>query len=159
MYSGKTTVADRIAAEYPFVRQSFAKALKEDVVAMGFTRDDVYINKPAPVRRLLQAYGQAKRSQAESYWIKRLEQSIHLCKPNTVHVIDDVRFPNEARYIEGRGVLIRLERTDYENTDHDLSETALDDWDFQHTVFANSGEIDEMVAHVEDILWVEGIIG
>lgn len=160
MRAGKTVTAEALAEKHGFVRLSFADALKREVIGMGFSVDDVRVTKPEPIRKLLQAYGQARRFQDPNYWLDNVGRSIRLCKPNTVFIIDDVRFFNEAAFVEEQGVLIRLERPGFDNTDTDESETALDDYPFAHVVFSEEGPdaVLDMIEHVEDVLWSEGII-
>jgi hypothetical protein len=59
-------------------------------------------------------------------------------------VITDVRFPNEAQAIKDRGgVVIRVNRPGVGPVNNHPSETALDDWDFDH-VIDNSGTLQEL---------------
>ncbi len=139
------------------VVRGFADALKHDVVAMGFDKEDVFYNKQPWMRALLQAYGQAKRAIDPDYWVKRLDTSISRCGPGHVFLIDDMRFPNELAWVKARGgVTIRLEREDYPVQSDDLSETALDRAHFDHHVFGISEELEDLVEHVTDCLWYEG---
>jgi hypothetical protein len=64
-------------------------------------------------------------------------------------VVTDVRFPNEAEAVAKRGgVMIRVERPgvgptkDKHGRAH-VSETALDDWPFDH-VLVNDGSVDDL---------------
>jgi len=160
MRAGKSVTAAALAEKHGFVQLSFADSLKREVIGMGFDVDAVRVTKPEPIRKLLQAYGQARRWQDPNYWIDSVGRSIKLCKPNTIFIIDDVRFPNEAAFVEEMGVLIRLERPGYDNLDTDESETALDDYPFAHVVFSEEGPeaVLDMIEHVEDVLWSEGIV-
>jgi len=133
MYSGKSTVADFLIRNHKFHRLSFAGALKEDIMEMGFSAQDV-LNKPPWMRELLQAYGKARRAADPGYWVKRLR--VKLDDPEFTAdrvVIDDMRFPNEAQFLAGRGAyLVRLQRLGFERGElpgwDDESETALDGW-------------------------------
>jgi len=59
-------------------------------------------------------------------------------------IITDVRFPNEAQSIKDRGgVLIRVNRPGVGPVNNHLSETALDDWKFDH-VIDNNGTLQEL---------------
>jgi hypothetical protein len=102
IHSGKSFVAKSMVLQHDFNIQSFAGPLKEDVVAMGFDRKVVYYKKPPWMRALLQVYGQAKRALDPDYWVKRAANAIDLCKPGSVFIFDDVRFPNEVEWIESR---------------------------------------------------------
>lgn len=156
--SGKSYVADALAASHGFVKLSFATRLKQDLVDMGFSYTDVFIDKPPYIRALLQAYGAARREVNPNHWIDHVERSIALCKPGTVFVIDDLRYWNEAEWITRKsGVLVRLQRVGFPPVSDHESETALDDYPFKHVVAGEDGELDDLVAHVEDCLWVEGM--
>lgn len=156
--SGKSYVARELVKRYGFNIQAFADPLKEDVVAMGFDRKLVFADdKPPWLRALLQAYGLAKRAIDHDYWVKRAETAISLCRAGNVFIYQDVRFQNEVDYIqEAGGVVIRLERIDYPAISDNESETALDHADFNHTVWGESGELDDLVEYVTDCLWYEG---
>ena len=80
-------------------------------------------------------------------------------KPNWI--ITDVRFPNEAQAIKDRGgVVIRVNRTYYTEDKkyimgHDPfethpSETALDDYEFDH-VIDNNGSIEDLIEKVKQL--------
>jgi hypothetical protein len=66
-------------------------------------------------------------------------------------ILTDCRFPNEAQAVKDRGgVVIRVERPNQEKGTH-LSETALDDWSFDH-VITNDGTLDELLAKVQQLM-------
>lgn len=82
-------------------------------------------------------------------------------------VITDLRFPNEKKSVEDRGGLtIRIERdvrkrlglspTDEIPKEH-VSETALDNANFHHTII-NNGSLNDLIIHVRQILIEEEII-
>lgn len=71
-------------------------------------------------------------------------------------IFTDVRFPNEAKAIKDRGgFIIRINRyipgvsTKFLNL-HE-SEIALDDWDFDYTIW-NNGTIEDLIGQVKNIL-------
>lgn len=65
--------------------------------------------------------------------------------------ITDARFPNEVQVVKDRGgVVIRLER-DTGLADQHISETALDDFDFEYC-YQNNGSLDELRDYVRNIL-------
>ena len=86
-------------------------------------------------------------------------------------IITDVRFPNEADAIkERKGLLLRVERPCKEcgllrvhkmscskNLNEHISETALDDYNFDYTI-SNIGNIEELIEKIKKILILEGII-
>lgn len=162
--SGKTHIAKQLCRRYGFAPLSFATALKEDIVEMGFDSEDVYTRKPPHIRKLLQVYGQARRAQDPGYWISRLDasrQALDLFSPGTVHVIDDVRFPNELDYIHDEGgIVLRLERMvpiTCPGCD-DESETALDGFLFDGLVRVGDGQLDMLEAGVTRALQYHGVL-
>jgi len=72
-------------------------------------------------------------------------------------IVTDVRFPNEAQAIKDRGgIVIRVDRPQYLDNglvirkDEHASETALDDYEFDH-VIDNNGSIDELIEKVKQL--------
>ncbi len=75
----------------------------------------------------------------------RLEDTL----PNWI--ITDTRFPNEAKVIEEKGgILLRVERSTCNLGTHP-SETALDDFPFEHVIF-NNGSMDDLRNEVKKFL-------
>jgi len=102
--SGKDTLA-RALIDKGWARAAFADELKRDVERI--------VGKPASMwtdaekelwRPVLVAYGAARRKQSASYWIDMLSISIraHIA-PGVPVVVTDVRYPNEAEWIEEHG--------------------------------------------------------
>lgn len=94
------------------------------------------------VRRLLQAHGVGVREHInDRIWLDaalaRIDEKV---TEGLSVVVTDVRFPNEAEAIWGRpdGVLVRVERPGLDVSDTHVSETALDDWEADHTLLNNS---------------------
>jgi len=165
MHSGKTWVSDILRNKGGYTRVSYAGPLKEDVLNMGFDPAHV-LAKPDWMRNLLIAYGQARRAVNPDHWVERVGGKLRALlaeerKANAdlfgpgreqLVVIDDLRFENEAdalRMFEAEfgGVdlmLVRLERRDYDRAGlagtGDISETALDDYDFDYTYYVASGD-------------------
>ena len=67
-------------------------------------------------------------------------------------IITDVRFPNEAQAIKDRGgVVIRINKPQLIERDFEhLSETSLDNYEFDH-VIENNGSIEELVEKVKQL--------
>ncbi|MEU8133267.1 hypothetical protein [Streptodolium elevatio] len=94
------------------------------------------------VRVLLQRAGTeaGRRILGQDIWIDALFRDI---AEEPAVVISDVRFPNEAQAIADRGgLLIRIERPGVGVMPHE-SETALDDWPFDH-VLVNDGTVEDL---------------
>jgi hypothetical protein len=158
--AGKTYLAMYMLTRYGYPKTSFADRLKEDIQSLGFAHEKVYRIKPPHIRKLLQIYGQAWRAEDPYHWIIACMDSVHRLQklaPNVPVVIDDVRFANECEVIrEKGGIIIRLENTGKENDDSDVSETELDDYDFDHVIAVGGGELEELQEAMNDVLYYEG---
>lgn len=104
--SGKSTLAKGLQN---YQRLSFAAALKDQVTLMlSAIGIDVNFNdseQKEKYRDLLVFWGAFKRREDPDYWIKQLymrNASVFAQDGHRV-VIDDVRYPNEARWIKGKG--------------------------------------------------------
>lgn len=143
--AGKDALGGALVEDFGFHRVAFADALKDALLAMnpdvvdsrGFSRSLSYLvacygwdnAKARPeVRRLLQRGGMALRAQDEMVWCRiGMSRADALCARGEDVVVTDVRFLNEARAIRKRGgLLVRIERTDYDVVDTHVSETELD---------------------------------
>lgn len=122
---GKSSVAEILHEKYGYRKMSFASPLKEMLLAMGLTEDEVYnidlkekkIERygKSP-RELMQICGTefARNMVCEDVWVKALEAKIEPEFDDMI-VIDDVRFPNEAEMIRKKGGrIIRVTRTGQE---------------------------------------------
>ncbi len=139
-YSGKDTIAEMVAElmrgpDQKVVRVGFADALKEECRALGWDgkKDDAG-------RALLQRVGVERRAQQSDYWIRKAFEK--MTDPETLYIVPDVRFQNEADAIRAAGGQVwRVTRFDSftgEPFDNGLSaeakahvsETDLDHYDF-----------------------------
>lgn len=149
--TGKSTLGRLIAEQLGAKVRSFGDLLKEEVaelfnfnIGYCYTQagKNTYIlhsdlpNGGMTVRQILQWYGSdVIRAQDPTYWSRTMKQEIDKLKANYDYlVIDDVRFPDEARLVVVEdGILVRLEPyTGWqpgEYADHQ-SEIALDDWKY-----------------------------
>lgn len=165
---GKTTLANIIAAAIPgTVRVAFADPLKQEVAdLLGETGE--YIHSPAfktdshlvgrrtmSGRRVLTWWGTEIRRAADPfYWDTRMADYldvIETTKPPLV-ICDDLRFPTEIGVLGGYNtVTVRLEPyAGWEPgpcADH-LSETALDDHAFDHTLGSKFGMMHVVVDEI-----------
>jgi len=138
---GKSTAAgiiarilvDRYSREQVH-RVPLAQALKYDVIGMGFAPEDI-AEKPLWMRKLLQAYGQARRAVDANHWVGKVAHFVSLIDQRADRqfvIIEDVRFLNEASYVklDALGHLLRVNRMSYkDDTPQDDSETQLDNYD------------------------------
>lgn len=148
--AGKTTIANGLEAQYGYHRRGFADAIKDATAqALGCPLTHVYEQKQI-FRSSLQALGQAGRAYwGEDYWVEKLLTYIEGIESEWPHprgeglrfVLDDLRFPNEAKALKEFGFkLVRIEehlschqvwcdaRGYTEEQQSHISETALDSW-------------------------------
>jgi hypothetical protein len=115
--SGKTTIANILVRKHGFTRRPFAYPLKSMIASLGFSRD--VLDGPAPgkevpldvfggktLRHAMQTLGtEWGRAQfGDDFWINMWAQT-GKDVPGDI-VVDDVRFPNEAKAIQDRGGLV-----------------------------------------------------
>lgn len=104
-------------------------------------------------RWVLQGIGEMFREKVDkSYWINQVSEKID--NIDTIYIVTDVRYRNEASWIEqAGGVLVRVERRARWSLVKDAhpSETELDDYAFGH-VIDNNGSLKEYREAVTDYL-------
>lgn len=131
-----------------------ADQLKYEVAARDATIDyeQMYVKKPAAVRKCLQEYGteNGRNKYGDDMWIRALQMRIrvdterHIGDRPLLFVITDVRYENEAAFVESCGILIRInasarnaQRLKEEGTEHlagHRSETSLDKYPFKNGI-------------------------
>lgn len=146
---GKNYIAENIAAElfddnFRVYYLAFAEQMKLEIAARypEFDYENLFINKTAAARKLLQEYATefGREVFGDDMWIYALNMRLHLLYKTqipgkiNIYIITDVRFHNEAKWIEDNGgLLIRVEapqRGAPGATTH-VSETELDDYPFK----------------------------
>jgi hypothetical protein len=97
-------------------------------------------------RPLYQWYGtEYRRSIDDDYWVRQLAQQIELEKPQLA-LIDDMRFPNEMKFVQQYGETVRVDRDGLPPSTH-ASETALADVSDEEwsIVLENNGTLEEFL--------------
>jgi hypothetical protein len=123
--AGKTTLAAALARDHGFFRLPFSQALKEMLLPLGLSRDDVdgssaQRNQPHPKlggktpRFALEALGVnwGRTLISPDLWVNALRDRIEASRRGGHRiVVDDVRFENEWQMLlEKRAVLVRVRR-------------------------------------------------
>ena len=142
-----------------YQRLAFADALYDEVAAdtgvpvAELQRADCK-ERPRPElgglspRAFLQEYGMRRREVDEDYWVRQVARVVQTNR-NLRFVITDVRLPNEARFVEEYGVLVRVTRPLARTAlDAHISETALDGWPFRFAVINEEGCADAMLVRL-----------
>lgn len=160
---GKDYVANYMAEALSGIRvYSFAKALKEHCKAnhvkllaqfksaTGFTGEvEQKVDPIYGYTRVLQWYGTYARETDADVWVKVVAQSIERDKPQ-IAIITDVRFPNEAAFVKTKNgytcecIRVMADGSQFTDPGRDpkhISETALDDYDWDFTIRVKDGDL------------------
>lgn len=173
--SGKDTVAAYLVQRHQFVRRAFADALREDMAALnpfiGHWYDDMTGQAPlwryaeaierwgyetakaqfTELRQLLQRYGtEVHRDRDPDCWINRHREWVQNQQywdplADSLIVVPDVRFPNEANYVN---VLIRVERPGVGPVNAHISDNMIDKLPANFVV-TNDGTVEDLWEQVE----------
>lgn len=166
--TGKTYIADLLVkAFHPRgMRMSFADPVKREVAeAYNIPLEDCYSAEGKAkivngygktVREILQWWGTDYRRAADpDYWTKAMGLMLDRITAADVVVIDDVRFPDEARFVLDRGgFMARLDPypgwKPGPHADH-VSELALDDFEYFSSVYApDFGGLPLVALHIQE---------
>lgn len=143
--SGKDTFAEFVSDYATLVgkkclRIAYADSVKDIAYQLGWDG-----KKDERGRKLLQVIGtEAGRAYCPTIWIDKAIEKLRIAQESGVDIvcITDCRYPNEIErmkaldWIVGKVVSVRIERPGAgagENANH-ISETSLDDWQFDYTV-------------------------
>lgn len=161
--SGKDTVAKALVGKHGFIRIAFADALRDLVYKANPMVDNMagepkfvqeYVDtvgwdkaKQHPqIRRILQTTGIAAREIfGPNFWIER---ALSQLPKEGNFVFTDVRFVNEADTIRSKdGQIWRVKRDGVEAVNGHVSETQLDDYVVDRTIY-NNGTVEDLWASV-----------
>ena len=175
--SGKGTVSDRLVEQHGYIKDSFAKSLKDAVAAMfnwdramleGDTTSSRYwreqpdpfwsekLGKPVTPRWVLQHFGtEVMRGQMyDGIW---LDSCMGRYKGQNT-VIADTRFINEIKTIKAHGGIIVCVKRGELPTKKEMQEKGIhqSEWDWLEydydIVLENSGTIEALHAKVDDLI-------
>jgi hypothetical protein len=136
---GKTTMAKKLVGELGYRRKSFATPIKQMLRKMGVPYEFLYDDKLADIpglnttgRHLLQTLGTdwGRNMVDPNIWVYAAKQGLDEAKsrhPRYRAVFDDVRFNNEAEFINAEGgIVISLDRPGVAKDDSHVSEAGVD---------------------------------
>ena len=117
--SGKDYIAHNLIIpiieklKYRYLQCAFADQIKINVMTKyNINYNDVYVNKTAQSRQLLQIEGtDIARSQDVNIWVNYINNwiKVHEMRGISVYIISDVRFKNEVEFIkEHNGIMIKV---------------------------------------------------
>lgn len=167
--SGKDTVGD-VLVKNGYTKFSFASELKQAIYNLnplvsvdgmtyqrsliGFDLDKAKVLYPE-IRKLLQRMGTevGRELFGEDFWV---ESALSKIPDGTKAVFTDCRFPNEADAIRNLGGNIwRIKRDAVGPINGHVSETSLDNYDFDQYIINNS-TIENLTNKVQDLLNDQG---
>lgn len=157
--SGKDTTAAYISEQlcldgFRCNRVGFADRLKTEIcAALKITHSELESDKKT-YRGILQWWGTEYRRTkfGNDYWVKRLHDNLMSLPDETVVIIPDVRFLNEAQYITlAGGKLIRVIRAGQTCDDEHASETEQNSIVVDETIL-NNGTLAELQQQVKTLL-------
>lgn len=163
--SGKSSVAALLQIKQPHKQwkiMSFANKLRE--VASVLTgvpewmfKEQDFKKKSLPgwgmtVREFLQKLGTEgiRDGVHTDAWVNALLSQYH---GNENWIIDDCRFPNEAKAISDLGgIVVRVNRGDINPANNHASEIALNDWQFDYIIHNDGDTIVSLSALIEELI-------
>jgi hypothetical protein len=163
--SGKDAVAQILVENYGYKRVAFADAIRNAIYTLNpiITGANIRLvdyveelgwetaKKHPEVRRLLQVMGTEIGRQLfdDSVWI---EKALGNAEPHDKIVVTDVRFPDEAENIKWLfGEVWRINRPTVVSVNEHISESALDDWQFDR-VINNDGDMSHLEYLVHEVM-------
>jgi hypothetical protein len=137
--AGKDTVADYLVREHGFTKLAFADPVKKVCEAM-FALESNYFHCPLLKEQVISAWGMSPREMMQKvgtdivrvqmgdrFWIKHMQYRLDSLQQGTNVVISDVRFVNEAEFIQSLPdshlVRVQLQATARSSVDNHISET------------------------------------
>ena len=160
-------IEQHLSINHKVIRLAFADLLKIlTMIEYDISFDRVYVKKDEESRQLLQNIGAEYRKKSLDFWIKGIDSQINIFqhKGFDAFIITDVRYQNEADYIKSIGKLIRivapirnqikLEEESNNNPDikNHLSETDLDNYEFDYIIKNDPDDVIDIKKIVEKIL-------
>ena len=146
---------DELVAQYYRVHQ-LSMAVHPISEVIGQPKDDPIYG----YTKVLQWFGTWKRSEDPNYWVDIVAAKLNEGQPD-IAAITDVRFLNEAQFIKDNGgyVVEVIRRNEdgsrYLDPNRDpkhISETALDDYTFDYSIIARSGDLESLKSKALGVL-------
>lgn len=110
--------------------------------------------------RILQWYGTLARETNENVWVEKVAAQIESDNPD-IAIVTDVRFPNEAAFVKEKGgytvecIRRNADGSQYQDPGRDpyhVSETALDNYDWDFTIMVRDGDLQSLKSKSEGVL-------
>lgn len=152
---GKDEIAIILEGAYGFKKASFAAAVKDFVMKhLGFSHDEVYVNRTPESRNALQGVGDGCREEfGHSVWVDKAFKRWGIYNTKEAIVFSDCRYPNESESIKKEGgFIIRVIRPDapaIESGANHRSETSMDEI-IPDVTIVNDGDLGDLAEKVEE---------
>jgi hypothetical protein len=166
--AGKTTAAQHLVEKHGFERIRFAGPLKNMMKALGLTAEEIdgaLKEQPCDLlggktpRRAMQTIGTewGRDIIDDGLWIRAWRRAVEQTTPGAWIVVDDVRFPNEAKAIkEMGGVIVQVRRGPWEATPSHNNFTEAHPSErmefLPDIVLVNDGDLEQLKRRVEDAM-------
>lgn len=130
--------------DYVFMDGDYAFIAKETGIPLSFIKDKMEHVKFTTIRQLLQYLGtDVIRAFNPDWHIEKIRQMIN---PYYNYVIDDLRFPNEKKFIEEmNGDTWYICRPKLDSVINHVSETSLSWQDFGYNIIINGGNLENLI--------------
>ena len=169
MGTGKSTLCSylELKSDKQRVRINFKDALVEEMkknfdpvmnkiaAFYGIDKNLLFQEKPPIMRALMQCYGtEVRRGDDPDYWTKQWKKKVTGATEKGYDVLtDDVRFRNEAEAVrEVGGVVIRVVRSDIQETGSHQSEVEMDSIVSNFEILSVKGELGSSYDQLENII-------
>ncbi len=159
--SGKDSFCAALAKHAPVKRIALADPLKDEVynyVLKPFDIDRRALDddRKENFRLILQGWGTDFRRKmfGNDYWVQKLIERLDSEEFKSFQgfiVIRDIRFEDEAKFVDQNGILIRINRANYSLEDTHSSEKALDHYHFP-VVVENDGTLADLDDKAKEFL-------
>lgn len=167
-----TVLKSIYGTEFDIRLVGIADQLKYELAARDptLTYDLMYVTKTKDVRMKLQQYGteQGRDKYGDNMWLQALAVRMEVDRQRKIgdrpimFVLTDVRYENEADFVEHDGLVIRinspgrnaarLEQEGLTGTTPHRSETALDSYEFKYTINNDYGDEKTVAEQLEAVL-------
>jgi Cdc6-like AAA superfamily ATPase len=173
--SGKTTAAKYIVEKYEYKRLRFADKLKQMMYVLGLSHEEVdghlkhepckFLGGKTP-RHAMQTLGTewGRELITPDLWVHALDRELQKyiwVEAEEKFVIDDLRFVNEAAYLdtlkkddyskEYKVLIVSIERGDQKDTGSHVSETQMNNITPDHMLF-NHYDLDTLYKSIDEVV-------
>ncbi len=165
--SGKTTACNHLKSIGNYKQLNFKDCLIEEMREKlpdilhhlsdiyGKTIDELFFEKPPAMRALMQNFGtDVRRADDPGYWVQQwVNRASALIEEGHNILVDDVRFINESDAIRLMGgSIIRIVRTDVDETLSHVSETEMDSIDVDAEIAVDTGDLSTLYNVLDAII-------